>query len=92
MGEQGVHAEVWRTLALVAALAALLATAMVPALTPDKATEVRDEVGEALHARMTDFPPPVPATSFGDHYYQWSHVACPAGEYHPGSRQPSSRR
>ncbi|MEA3399736.1 MAG: hypothetical protein U9R79_00690 [Armatimonadota bacterium] len=91
MRKQGGRAELWRTVALVAAVAALLATAMVPALTPDATQPIRGEVGQALHARMQDFPPPAPATSFGDHYYRWSHVACPSGEYHPPSREPASR-
>ncbi|MGD9495146.1 MAG: hypothetical protein AB7Y46_02430 [Armatimonadota bacterium] len=69
----------WRLLALAVALVALLATAMVPSVRRDACHLAWARVQEALQAHLADATPPMPATSFGDHYYQWSLLACPTG-------------
>lgn len=72
---------VLRTIALTAALLAVMASVMVPGLTREAALRARAEVQAAVQAHMADFPPPMPATSIGDTYYQWSTVTCPSGDY-----------
>ncbi len=77
-----------RTIAMAAALLAVMASVMVPGLTREAAVQARAEVRAAVHAHMADFPPPMPATSIGDPYYQWSTVACPDGDYHAAEAEP----
>jgi len=69
------------TLVMAAALLAVMASVMVPGLTGEAALRVRADVRAAISAHMADFPPPMPAMSIGDPYYQWSTVVCPTGGY-----------
>ncbi len=78
--------QIWRALVMVAALLAVLATVMIPAITREAARQARAEVQDAVQVHMADFPPVMPATSVGDHYYQWSLFACPTGQYNPPER------
>jgi len=80
-----------RTVVMTAALLAVMASVMVPGLTREAAVQARAEVRAAVQAHMVDFPPPMPATSIGDPYYQWSTVACPGGDYRaPDAKPPDS--
>jgi len=74
----------WRwTFVFVALLAAMLATALMPALRRTAPRTARTHVAETAPRPLTDFPPPMPAMSIGDHYYEWSHAVCPTGRYRP---------
>lgn len=72
-----------RTVVLVVLTAAMAAAAMVPALDRPAGATMDDELSAAIDAHLADFPPPAPASYVGDHYYQWSAMACPTGEYSP---------
>jgi len=70
-----------KTVLLVVLTAAMAAAAMVPALDRGVGRTTATELAAAIEEHLADFPPPAPASYVGDHYYQWSTMACPNGAY-----------
>lgn len=66
---------------MVVALAVLTATIMVLALSSQALQQARAATCAAVAAFFEDYPPPLPATSIGDPYYQWSLFTYPARRY-----------
>lgn len=78
-----------KAILVVVATAAVAAATMVPAPERPATTAAPDELAAAIHQHLSDFPPPAPVSYTGDHYYQWSVVACPSGTYRPPATEPA---
>jgi len=80
----------WSAIAIIVVLLLALATVMVPDLGPETARAWQTTGQPALEQCLESTPPILPASNFGDPYYEWYHLAQPVPTG-PGSGSPSLR-
>ena len=76
---------------MMVALAVLMTTIMVPALSRQALQRARAATCAAVAAYFEDYPRPLPATSIGDPYYQWSVFTYSTG-CHPAHEERAQLR
>ncbi len=97
-GSESARVPTWSAIVIIVVLLLALATVMVPDLGPQVGRAWERTARPALEQCLESTPPILPASSFGDPYYEWSRLArfaqsvCVAGRSRPSARaqtQPS---
>lgn len=76
-GSKSTRVPTWSAVVIIVVLLLALATVMVPDLGPEAARAWERTARPALEQCLESAPPVLPASSFGDPYYEWSRLARP---------------
>ncbi len=99
-GSESARVPTWSAIVIIVVLLLALATVMVPDLGPQVGRAWERTARPALEQCLESTPPILPASSFGDPYYEWSRLArfaprqadsrgqsvCVAGRSRPSAR------